>query len=73
MAYYSMAFQGMAPFGSLLAGAATDRISAPNTLIARGRQCIAGAAWFGSRLSSLRAVVRPIYVRLGILPELTPQ
>jgi len=31
-----------------------------------------GAAWFAFRLRSLREVVRPIYVRLGILPELTP-
>ncbi len=72
MAYYAMAFQGVAPFGSLLAGEVTDRIGAPETLAIGGILCIAGAAWFASRLPSLRELVRPIYVRLGILPELTP-
>jgi len=71
MAYYAMAFQGVAPFGSLLAGWVTDRIGVSETLVIGGILCVAGAAWFGSRLRSLRAVVRPIYVRLGILPELT--
>jgi MFS family permease len=69
MAYYSMAFQGMAPFGSLLAGWMADRIGAPGTLMIGGALCIAGAAWFRSRLSEIRRVVRPIYVQLGILPE----
>ena len=33
MAYYSMAFQGMVPFGSLLAGTLAARIGAPATLV----------------------------------------
>src|SRR3954454_20877482 len=66
MAYYSMAFQGVAPFGSLLAGAVTDRIGAPATLVIGGATCVVGALWFGVRLQSLREIVRPIYVRLGI-------
>ena len=32
MSFYSMAFMGMAPFGSLLAGTAATRIGAPNDL-----------------------------------------
>ncbi len=72
MAYYSMAFQGVAPFGSLLAGEVTDSIGAPATLAAGGALCIAGAIWFARRLPSLREIVRPIYVRLGILQDLTP-
>jgi hypothetical protein len=27
------------------------------------------AAWFATRLSSLREVIRPIYVQRGIIPE----
>ncbi len=69
MAYYAMAFQGMAPFGSLWAGALTARIGAPPTLVIAGALCLAGAAWFASQLREIRTVVRPIYVRLGILPE----
>jgi MFS family permease len=72
MAYYAMAFQGVAPFGSLIAGWTTDRIDAPGTLVAGGVLCIAAAIWFAFQLPAIRKVVRPIYVQLGILPELTP-
>jgi MFS family permease len=46
MAYYSMAIQGIAPFGSLIAGWTTDRIGAPATLVGGGALCIVGAVWF---------------------------
>jgi MFS family permease len=72
MAYYSMAIQGIAPFGSLIAGWTTDRIGAPATLVGGGALCIVGAVWFAFQLPAIRKVVRPIYVQLGILPELTP-
>ncbi len=70
MSFYSMAFMGMAPFGSLLAGGLAARIGAPETLMLGGALCIAGAAAFASRLRAIRALVRPIYVELGIIPEL---
>jgi MFS family permease len=70
MSFYSMAFQGMAPFGSLLAGFMASRIGAPRTVIVCGFMCLTGAAWFISQLGELRKMVRPIYVRLGILPEM---
>jgi MFS family permease len=69
MAYYSMAFQGIAPFGSLIAGALAAKIGAPATLMTGGAFCLAGAAAFASHLPRLRQTVRPIYVGLGILPE----
>ena len=71
MAYYAMAFQGIAPFGSLLAGAASARIGAPATLACGGVLCIVAGACFALRLRSLRELVRPIYVRLGIVPEVS--
>jgi predicted MFS family arabinose efflux permease len=46
MSYYTMAFFGAAPFGSLLAGALADRIGAPHTVIVTGAFCIAGSLWF---------------------------
>ena len=70
MSFYSMAFQGMAPFGALMAGELAARIGAPATLVVSGGICIAGAAWFGLRLAEIRKLIRPVYVRLGILPEL---
>ena len=70
MAYYSMAFQGMVPFGSLLAGTLAARIGAPATLVIGGACTVAGAAWFARRLPEIRGLVRPIYEKLGILPEI---
>ncbi len=70
MSFYSMAFQGMAPFGSLFAGIVAARIGAPFTLAIGGACCIAGALWFLSKLPQIRAHIRPIYGRLGILPEI---
>ena len=42
MSYYTMAFVGMAPFGSLLAGAMAHAIGAPRTVIVSGVACILG-------------------------------
>ncbi len=69
MSYYTMAFVGVAPFGSLVAGTAAARIGAPDTLIIGGLLCIAGAAIFAGQLRTIRRSIRPIYVELGILPE----
>lgn len=70
MSFYSMAFQGMAPFGSLIAGTLADRFGAPATVALSGVICIGGAVWFGSKLQEIRRLVRPVYIRLGILPEI---
>lgn len=69
MSFYAMAFLGTAPFGSLAGGFIADRIGAPATLVIGGVVCMAGAVWFARRLDQLRRLVRPIYVRLGIIPE----
>ncbi len=69
MSFYVMAFMGTAPFGSLLAGVLATHIGAPGTLAIGGVMCLLGAAWFRMKLPTLRERVRPIYVRLGIIPE----
>ncbi|MGC2210353.1 MAG: MFS transporter, partial [Candidatus Korobacteraceae bacterium] len=46
MSYYAMAFVGMMPFGSLLAGAMANAIGAPLTVIVNGSVVIAAALWF---------------------------
>lgn len=70
MSYYSMAFAGTAPFGSLAAGYIADRIGAQATLMMGGAACVIGGVWFTTQLSQIRHQIRPIYIRLGILPEL---
>jgi MFS family permease len=82
MSYYTMAFVGMAPFGSLLAGTMASAIpptpiwivkgmvltGAQWTVIINGLVVVLGAAWFFSRLPAVRDVVRPIYQEMGIIP-----
>ncbi len=82
MSYYTMAFMGMAPFGSLLAGGLAHAIrptpmwlaggmvlqGAQWTVILNGLAVVAGAAWFMTQLRALRSVVRPIYEEMGIIP-----
>ena len=69
MSFYTMSFLGTAPFGSLLAGWLSTRIGAPHTVLLSGMLCVATAAWFARELPAIRALVRPIYMRMGILPE----
>ena len=70
MSFYTMAFMGTAPFGSLLAGSLAAQIGAPNTLLIGGVCCVLGAVWFQRALPRLRQFVRPIYIEKGILPEM---
>jgi MFS family permease len=67
MSFYTMAFVGMAPFGSLLAGALAHRFGAPHAVIITGTCCLIGSAWFATQLKSVRAIMRPIYVEMGII------
>ena len=85
MSYYTMAFMGMAPFGSLLAGTLAHAIppmpmwfvggtplsGAQWTVILNGVVVVLGAAWFTTQLPALRRVVRPIYQEMGIIPAAT--
>jgi len=68
MSYYTVAFVGMAPFGSLFAGALAHLVGAPYTVIVSGVACILGALWFTTQIPRIRPEMRPIYERLGIIP-----
>jgi MFS family permease len=68
MSFYTMAFFGMMPFGSLIAGWAGARIGAPATVAWGGVATMAAVALFVRKLPELRRQARPIYERLGILP-----
>lgn len=75
MSFYTMAFFGTAPIGSLFGGMAADRIGAPLTIRIGAIICLAAAIWFAYMLPSLRALVHPIYVARGIIaapPEVDP-
>lgn len=69
MSFFAMAFMGMSPFGNLIAGAMADKIGAPNTVLISGVICIIGAIIFLTRLPSLRKIIHPLYVKMGIIPQ----
>jgi MFS family permease len=69
MGYYTMAFFGAAPFGSLLAGVLAHRIGAPHTVLFTGACCVAGAAWFALKLPAVNAQIHPIYQQQGLIPN----
>jgi MFS family permease len=72
MSYYTAAFVGMAPFGSLLAGTLAAWIGPPRTVMITGSCCIAAGIWFWTQLKSIRKEMRPIYEQLGIIPVSQP-
>jgi len=69
MSLYTAAFLGMAPFGSLMAGAVADRIGIAATLTTGGVCCALAAVYTYSQRRVLRAHIRPIYERLGIVAK----
>jgi MFS family permease len=69
MSFYTLSFTGVMPFGSLIFGSVAARIGAPVTVMCGGILCLAAAIWFRVRLPEIRRIVRPIYVEMGILPE----
>jgi MFS family permease len=69
MSFYAMAFLGMAPFGSLLSGALAHQVGVSYTLLICGVLCLLCVIPFAVQLPRLQKMVRPIYERLGILPQ----
>ena len=67
MSFYTMAFFGTTPIGSLLGGVLAARIGAPMTIRLGGIACLATAAWFAVMLPTLRPLVRKIYIERGII------
>jgi len=69
MGFYTMAIMGTAPFGSLLAGALAKTIGTPATIFTGGAACLLGAVLFYRKLPELKQLVKPVYVKMGIIPE----
>lgn len=73
MGFYGMAFQGVAPFGSLLGGWLAGAYGSRPVVLGAGLVVIAGGATFATQLPRLRRHARPVYTRLGILPGDRPE
>jgi predicted MFS family arabinose efflux permease len=55
--YFTMAFYGAAPMGSLLAGLLADRIGAPMTIVTTGMCCLAGGLWFARDVAMIKTAL----------------
>jgi MFS family permease len=73
MGYYTMAFFGAAPFGSLMAGALAQHIGAPHTVMFTGTFCIIGAAWFTLQLPKIRPAMRDAYREKALADQRTAE
>ena len=72
MSFFVMAFLGMQPIGSLAAGALASWIGATHTLALGGLCAVIGACLLWRKLPLLRRHIRPMYIRLGIIPAQPP-
>jgi uncharacterized membrane protein YfcA len=63
---YVMSFLGVAPLGSLVAGALAHAIGAHWTLVFNGCCLLLLAAWFAAGLRRWREAVRPLYAKRGV-------
>lgn len=66
---YMMSFLGMAPLGALTAGVLAERIGPPATLALGGALALAAAFLYWINLPRIRAAIRPVYEKLGIVPR----
>ncbi len=69
MSLYTMAFVGTTPVGGLVGGFVATHVGAPVAVALGGAGCLALSAWAFLKLPMLRELIRPIYVELGIIPE----
>ena len=65
MALYSVAFMGMAPFGSLLAGWAASHIGVAHTMALSGFFVLCGTAAFSLKLKEISAHSAAVYGRMA--------
>ena len=60
MSFYTMAFMGMATFGTLLGGSIASRIGAPHTVLAGGIVCLCAGLVFSRQIPELKKRVHGI-------------
>jgi len=69
MAVYSMMFMGMSPLGSILAGAAAERMGAPMTVAFGGALAVGAAIAFARHLPKIRGEARQLLSAQGLEDE----
>ena len=71
MSLYTMAFMGLAPVGSALAGSVAMQLGTPQTVRLGGVCCLIGALVFVRHLPALQAVVQPVYANRAFIQAAT--
>ncbi len=67
MSYYSLAFLGTAPIGSLLSGWLADMFGVTPTIIFSGIICIIAGIVYFKDYPNIKDIIKPIYIKMGIL------
>jgi len=69
MSFYTTAFFGVSPFGSLLAGWMASKIGTPNAIMVGGIVCLGAAFIFAMKLPQIRQGVCRAYKDIGFFTE----
>jgi len=67
MSFYTVAFMGMVPLGSLIAGAMAKALGAPGTVLACGAASMVGSVVFAAALGRIHRALRPVLEAKGFL------
>lgn len=67
MSFFSMAVMGMAPFGAMTAGWTAAHASPRTALLVSASAAFVASAFFATQLPTLRRLIRPVYLRKGII------
>ena len=73
LAVYTMMFMGMAPLGSLFAGAVADRLGAPRTIAVGGVAAMIAGTVFLTRMKEFRSGARALVMAQGLAGGDPPQ
>jgi MFS family permease len=73
MSFYAMAIMGTAPFGSLLAGSMAKLFGTQYAILVGGVSCIAGAMVFYKKLPRLKTLVKPLYDKMDMNPDVAAE
>ena len=67
MSFYTIAYRGMYPIGSLFAGFLASEIGAPATLFLGGVCVLVGGAWYARSLPAMREAIQPVFAGMRFL------
>ncbi len=69
MSLFTVAFLGMAPFGSFGAGTMAGIVGPRVTLLTGAACCLIGTILFARNLPKIREAIRPLYIKMGIIKQ----